>query len=88
MVKENTNLEEIPWDNENEDESEEGNEEDHVNLGNSPKLKLKAIPSFVSQPTISYLDFIKPQINDFDMIGINMSSTLLKKKKIKQKKVS
>jgi hypothetical protein len=51
----------------NEDESEE--EDNNPNsLSPPPGLKMVSRPTLVSQPTMNYLKFLQPEIDDFGMV--------------------
>jgi len=99
VSKVNDNLEElVPEPEEAEEEEEEETPQDSkskrqmfINRNNKgtmcDSLKMKNMPSLQSKSTLSYLQFLTPEIDDFDMIGINLNSTLLKKSKINKGKV-
>lgn len=91
VVKENTNLEDFSKDNEDEDEPEAENNTDLKNpfdFTAAANVRLNRLPSLMSQPTHHYLDLLNPEIDDYDMIGINLNSTLLRAKKFKGQKVN
>ncbi|CAI2370437.1 unnamed protein product [Moneuplotes crassus] len=52
----------------------------------SPSKMLEKVRNLAT-PTNAYLRLLKPEIQDLDMIGINLNSTTLKKKKVNQVKM-
>ena len=75
--KENFNIEDIQRDDNEIIESEIIEKKDVHNSVGSSNIKPKS--------TLSILDLLQPEIDDFDMIGINLNSTILSKKKFNKR---
>lgn len=89
MIQKRADLDETPENSESEIDSDDYlSEEENIDLLEFPGQKNTQLSSLLSRSTIRYLDVLIPEIDDFNIIGISLCSTLLKNEKLNQKKVN